>query len=130
MNRQLIVGCIIGALAVTAIGAVAGYRILDKGGDVKSAMNSTRGSHEECSDQLVTVTRPTKDPDQIAGTVVGAVVGGLLGNQVGAGNGKKVATVGGAVAGGYAGNKVQEGMQERNTYQETRRVCRTVKDSG
>ena len=122
MNKQLIVGSIVGAVAVTALGAMAGYRILDKGNDTKTA----NVPHQECSDQLVTVTRPTKDPDQIAGTVVGAVVGGLLGNQVGAGDGKKVATVGGAVAGGYAGNKVQEGMQERNTYQETRRVCKTV----
>ncbi len=130
MNRQLIIGSIFGAVAVTAFGAMAGYQMLDKGGGVKSVMSSTSGSHEECSDQLVTVTRPTKDPNQITGTVVGAVVGGVIGNQVGAGDGKKVATVGGAVAGGYAGNKVQEGMQERNTYQETRRVCRTVQNSG
>ncbi len=40
------------------------------------------------------------------GTGVGAVVGGLLGNQVGGGNGKKVATVAGALLGGYAGNEV------------------------
>ena len=40
------------------------------------------------------------------GTGVGAVVGGLLGNQVGGGNGKKVATVAGALMGGYAGNEV------------------------
>ena len=134
MNKQLVVGSIAGALAVTAIGAVAGYRMLDKGNyaevvDVKAATKSVSVPRQECSDQLVTLTRPTKDPNQIAGTVVGAVVGGLLGNQVGAGNGKKVATVGGAVAGGYAGNKVQEGMQDRNTYQETQRVCKTVRDS-
>jgi uncharacterized protein YcfJ len=40
------------------------------------------------------------------GTGVGAVVGGLLGNQVGGGNGKKLATVAGALLGGYAGNEV------------------------
>lgn len=40
------------------------------------------------------------------GTGVGAVVGGVLGNQVGGGNGKKVATVAGALLGGYAGNEV------------------------
>ena len=34
------------------------------------------------------------------------MVGGLLGNQVGGGNGKKVATVAGALMGGYAGNEV------------------------
>ncbi|GJI92313.1 glycine zipper 2TM domain-containing protein [Duganella hordei] len=40
------------------------------------------------------------------GTGVGAVIGGLLGNQVGGGNGKKIATVAGVLLGGYAGNEV------------------------
>lgn len=40
------------------------------------------------------------------GTGVGAVVGGMLGNQVGGGNGKKLATVAGVLLGGYAGNEV------------------------
>ena len=40
------------------------------------------------------------------GTGVGAVLGGVLGNQVGGGNGKKVATVAGVLLGGYAGNEV------------------------
>ena len=40
------------------------------------------------------------------GTGVGAVVGGLLGNQIGGGNGKKLATVAGVLLGGYAGNEV------------------------
>jgi uncharacterized protein YcfJ len=40
------------------------------------------------------------------GTGVGAVVGGLLGNQVGGGNGNKLATVAGVLLGGYAGNEV------------------------
>ena len=92
--------------------------------DAKTA----RVGHEECRDEVVTLTQPTKDPDQIAGTVVGAVIGGVLGNQVGGGDGKKLATAGGAVAGGYAGNKIQENMQEKNTYQETKRVCETVYD--
>jgi len=134
MNRQLVVGGIAGALAVTAIGAVAGYRILDKANyaevtAVKPAMKAVSVPREECRDELVTLTRPTRDPNQIAGTVAGAVVGGVLGNQIGGGDGKKLATVGGAVAGGYAGNKIQEGMQGRNTYQETQRTCATVHDS-
>lgn len=41
-----------------------------------------------------------------AGTGIGAVAGGLLGNQVGGGNGKKLATVAGVLLGGYAGNEV------------------------
>lgn len=36
----------------------------------------------------------------------GAVVGGLLGNQVGSGNGKKLATLAGIIGGGYVGNEV------------------------
>jgi uncharacterized protein YcfJ len=60
--------------------------------------------------------------------VVGALAGGLLGNQVGGGNGKKLATVAGAVGGGYAGNKVQEGMQNRDTYTTTQTRCNTVND--
>jgi uncharacterized protein YcfJ len=40
------------------------------------------------------------------GTGIGAVVGGMLGNQVGGGNGKKLATVAGVLLGGYAGNEV------------------------
>ena len=40
------------------------------------------------------------------GTGVGAVVGGLLGNQIGGGNGRKIATVAGVLLGGYTGNEV------------------------
>ncbi|RQO55922.1 hypothetical protein DBR47_18800 [Paucibacter sp. KBW04] len=42
------------------------------------------------------------------GAVGGAVIGGLLGNQIGGGNGKKLATVGGAAAGGYFGNEMEK----------------------
>lgn len=40
------------------------------------------------------------------GIGVGAVVGGLLGNQVGGGNGRKLATVAGAIGGGMLGNQI------------------------
>lgn len=134
MNRQLLVGAIVGAAAVTAIGAVAGFRMLDQANyaeviAVKSVMKTVSVPREECRDELVTRTRPTRDAKQIAGTVAGAVVGGVLGSQIGDGSGKKLATAGGAVAGGYAGNKIQEGMQARNTYQESQRTCETVRDS-
>jgi uncharacterized protein YcfJ len=121
MNKQLLIGGIVGALAITAVAAFAGYKTME----TKTA-NAAPVSHQECRDEIVTLTRHTKDPDQITGTVIGAAIGGVLGNQVGGGDGKKLATVGGAVAGGYAGNKIQEDMQEKNTYQETRRVCETV----
>ena len=57
------------------------------------------------------------------------VFGGLLGNQVGGGNGKKLATVAGAVGGGYAGNKAQEHLQNRDTYTTTETRCSTVTDT-
>lgn len=41
-----------------------------------------------------------------AGAIIGAVAGGVLGNQVGRGNGRKLATVGGAVGGGFAGHAI------------------------
>ena len=87
-------------------------------------------AREECHDETVTLTREPKDRKQVAGTAVGAVIGGVLGNQIGKGDGKTLATVGGAAVGGYAGNKIQENAQEKNTYTETKRVCKTVYDNG
>jgi outer membrane lipoprotein SlyB len=51
------------------------------------------------------------------GVVAGAVLGGVLGNQVGGGNGKKIATVAGAVGGGYAGNEIEKRTRTVTTYQ-------------
>jgi hypothetical protein len=49
--------------------------------------------------------RPAPQPNYMAiGT--GAVVGGLLGNQVGGGNGRKLATVAGVIGGGLLGNQI------------------------
>lgn len=134
MSKQMLIGGIIGAVAVTAIGAVAGYRMLNAESfaevvSVTAVTKTVNVPREECHDRLVEVATPTKDPKQVTGTIAGAVIGGVLGNQVGGGSGKKVATVAGAAAGGYAGNKIQEGMQDRNTHEEYQRVCDTVQDS-
>ncbi|MEO8224349.1 MAG: glycine zipper 2TM domain-containing protein [Gammaproteobacteria bacterium] len=134
MKQNLLIGLVVGGLAVTAIGAVAGYRMLDDSAyaevlAVKPAMKSVSTPRQDCRDEVVTRTRETRDPNQVVGTVAGAIVGGVIGNQVGGGNGKKLATVGGAVGGGYAGNKIQEKMQAGNTYQETQHNCTTVRDS-
>lgn len=51
------------------------------------------------------------------GMVAGAVLGGVLGNQVGGGNGRKIATVAGAVGGGYAGNEIEKRTRTTATYQ-------------
>lgn len=133
-SKQLVIGGIVGAIAVTALGATAGYRMLNSEHyaevlAVSPVIETVSVPREECHDQLVSVQRPTQDPNQIAGTVAGAVIGGLVGSQIGDGDGKKVATVGGVIAGGYSGKKVQEGMQERNVDQVNQRVCETTQDS-
>lgn len=51
------------------------------------------------------------------GVVAGAVVGGLLGNQVGGGNGKKLATVAGAIGGGFAGNEIEKRSRKTLHYE-------------
>ncbi len=40
------------------------------------------------------------------GIGTGAVIGGLIGNQIGGGNGKKLATVAGVIGGGFLGNEI------------------------
>ncbi|MFS0825975.1 MULTISPECIES: glycine zipper 2TM domain-containing protein [Pseudomonas] len=134
MNKSMLVGTVLGAVAVTAGGAFATYSLVNKGPeyaqvtDVQPIKQQIKTPREVCKDVTVTRQAPVKDQHQIAGTVVGALAGGLLGNQVGGGTGKKLATVAGAVGGGYAGNKVQEGMQRRDTYTTTQTRCNTVND--
>lgn len=134
VNKSLLIGAVLGAVGVTAGGAVATYSLVNKGpeyADVLAAepiKQQIKTPREVCKDVTVTRQRPVQDQHQIVGSVLGAVAGGLLGNQVGGGNGKKIATVAGAVGGGYAGNKVQEGMQGRDTYTTTQTRCNTVND--
>lgn len=134
MNKSMIVGVLMGAAVATAGGAIAGYKLLDKGPEFAEVMNvapikeTISTPREVCQDVTVTHQRPVKDENRIAGTAIGAVLGGVLGNQVGGGTGKKVATVAGAAAGGYAGNRVQGNMQQKDVYQSTERRCKTVND--
>jgi outer membrane lipoprotein SlyB len=51
------------------------------------------------------------------GAAGGAILGGLLGNQVGGGNGRKLATVAGAVGGAVVGNQVEGNMKATTTYE-------------
>lgn len=130
MNKSMLVGVVVGAVAVTAGGAFATYSMVSGPRyaevlDVEPVVEVIKTPREVCKDVTVTRQRPVRDQHQIAGTVIGAVAGGLLGNQVGGGNGKKVATVAGAAAGGYAGNKVQENMQAGSTYTTTETRCDT-----
>lgn len=132
MKKSMIVGVVLGAVAVTATGTIA-MRGLDPSYaevlNVQPVTKTIKTPRQECHQETVTHRKPTNDPNQITGSVVGAVVGGLLGNQVGGGSGKKIATVAGAAAGGYAGNKAQENMQANNTYTTTESRCQTVTDS-
>ncbi|KGS12920.1 MULTISPECIES: glycine zipper 2TM domain-containing protein [Pseudomonas syringae group] len=134
MNKSMLVGVVLGAAVVTAGGAVATYSLVKGGPEyadvlaVEPINQQIKTPREVCKDVTVTRQAPVKDQHQIVGSVIGAVAGGLLGNQVGGGNGKKIATVAGALGGGYAGNRVQEGMQERDTYTTTQNRCTTVND--
>jgi uncharacterized protein YcfJ len=132
MNKSLLMGVVIGAVVVTAGGAIAMLERNPRSAEVLDVTPVTRTvqvPREVCGDEAVTRQAPTRDPHQVTGTVVGAVVGGVLGNQVGSGRGKDAATVAGAAAGGYAGNKVQEKMQKGNTVTANEHVCRTAYDS-
>ncbi|MCY1410144.1 hypothetical protein D9M71_255090 [compost metagenome] len=134
MNKSMLVGAVLGAVGVTAGGAVATYNLVKSGPEyadvlaVEPINQNVKTPRQVCKDVTVTHQKPVKDQHQIAGTVLGAVAGGLLGNQVGGGTGKKIATVAGAVGGGYAGNKVQENMQNNDTYTTTETRCNTVND--
>lgn len=94
--------------------------------NVLAATPVTEPGRDEEVCEMVTVTHqaPAKDQHQIAGTAAGAVIGGVLGNQVGGGNGKKVATAAGAIVGGIIGKNVQAKHQANQTYQTTERECR------
>jgi uncharacterized protein YcfJ len=133
MNKSLIVGLAVGAAAVTAAGAFAGYRMIATPGaqviSAKALIKTIKTPRQECHDEEVTRTKPAKDKDRLAGTGIGAVVGGLLGNRVGGGSGKVLATVAGAAAGGYAGNKIEQKMQDGNTYTTTEHRCVTAYDT-
>lgn len=134
MNKSLSVGLLLGALAATTVGAVAGYRVISapSGAKVISATAVTKTiktPRQECHDEQVTHTKPVKDEHRLVGTGVGAVVGGLLGSRIGGGNTRIVTGLAGAAAGGYAGNKIQEKVQNGNTYTTTEKRCVTAYDT-
>jgi uncharacterized protein YcfJ len=134
MNRSLIFGIALGAIAVTAAGAYAGFRTISDNPSaevlkVEPLTRTVQAARQVCTDQVVSHEAPTSDPNRIAGSVAGAVVGGVLGSQIGGGSGQKAATVAGAAAGGYAGNQVQKQMQEGNRVESIEQRCETVYDS-
>jgi uncharacterized protein YcfJ len=132
MNKSMLTGAVLGAIAVTAIGGVAGYKALNPEPTyaevlaVKPVTETTRTPKQACHDVVVTERAPVKDTNRLAGTAIGAVAGGLLGHQIGGGSGRDLATIAGAAAGGYAGNQVQKNMQEKDTVNRTETRCKTV----
>jgi uncharacterized protein YcfJ len=133
MNRSMITGIVIGVAVAAAAGSIAAYKKSTEPTfadvvQVRPVKETVRTPQEVCHDEQVTQAKPVKDEHRIAGTLIGAVAGGVLGNQIGGGNGKKIATVAGAAAGGYAGNRVQGHMQENDTVQSTVRRCETVEE--
>lgn len=134
MNKSMLLGAAFGAAVATAGGAVATYSLVEREPQfaevraVEPVRKVIETPREVCKEVAVTRQRPVRDPNRIAGTAVGAVVGGLLGNQVGGGNGQRIATVAGAIGGGYAGHQVQGRMQASDTYTVTETRCNTVVD--
>jgi uncharacterized protein YcfJ len=135
MNKSLLIGLVAGGVAVTAIGAVASYRMIDERQNfaevlsVEPVTQTVRTPRQVCHDEVVSQQAPVKDQKRVTGAVVGAIVGGVLGNQIGDGSGQTAATVAGAAAGGYAGSKIQKKTQQANTYETTETRCSTVYDS-
>lgn len=135
MDKSMIKGLVIGGIAATAVGAIAGYQVIESRSDyaevvsVEPVMKAVSTPRQVCDDVVVTHQQPVKDPKRVTGAIAGAVIGGVVGNQIGDGDGQKIATVAGAAAGGYAGSKIQKRMQEGNTYQTTEQRCRTVYDT-
>lgn len=81
-----------------------------------------------CNDVVVQERMPERD-GLAGGTIAGAVIGGALGNQVGGGNGRKLATVAGAVAGGFAGRRIDQRHVGGQVVASTRTECHTVSDT-
>ena len=136
MKNSLLAPLILGGAVIVAVGAYAGTRTdLNPWQDyanvvaVAPAFDNQQTARQACNDEAITQQGPIKDEKRVAGTAMGAVIGGVLGNQVGSGDGKKIATAAGAVAGGYAGNKVQKHMQEGNFETVVEQRCGTVYDN-
>src|SRR3569833_4300252 len=134
VNKSLAVGLLVGAVTVTAGGAMAGYRMMaaPAGAQVISATAVTKTvktPRQDCHDEQVTHQKAPKDEQSLVGTGGGAVVGGLLGSRIGGGNTRIVTGLAGAAAGGYAGNKIEQKVQKGNTETTTERRCVTAYDT-
>tara|TARA_R110001592_G_scaffold126336_1_gene337386 strand:+ start:236 stop:769 length:534 start_codon:yes stop_codon:yes gene_type:complete len=131
MNKSMLTGIVLGVVAATAVGSIAGYKMMSESEfaevlSVTAVTESVKTPREECRDVTVTKQAPVKDEHKIAGSVLGAVAGGLAGDVIGGGGKNTGAKIAGAVVGGVAGNRIQDSMQKSDTYQASERRCETV----
>jgi outer membrane lipoprotein SlyB len=66
--------------------------------------------------EAIEMTGSSRDPHNVAGTLIGGVIGGVLGHQIGSGRGNSVATVAGAVGGAMVGHEVEESNKRQDLY--------------
>ena len=109
MNKSMMIGAALGAVAVVGGGAVAGYKYMTppepQYAEVLSVIpvsEKVSKPEQECHDVQVSHRRAVEDEHRVAGSVIGGVLGGVIGHQVGNGRGNDVATAAGAIAGGAA----------------------------
>src|SRR5690606_11686309 len=90
---------------------------------------TTSSSPRQVRNDVVVQERLPERDGNVGGTVAGAVNGGLVGNQVGGGNGRKLATAAGATAGGVIGNRVDRNHVGGRVVERVDRQCQTVQDT-
>ena len=88
--------------------AAAAKKAVAKSAPVKTAPVKIAAVCNTCGRIAEIRTRSIQGEGSGFGAVAGGVVGGLLGNQIGGGNGKKVATAAGVVGGAVLGNKIEK----------------------
>ena len=84
---------------------------------VNTSASKPRNSCGNCGNVESVRTIKTRAQGSGLGAAGGAVLGGLLGNQIGGGNGRKLATVAGAVGGAVVGNQVEGNMKATVSYE-------------
>ncbi len=131
MDKSLIAGIGIGALAALGVAAVAGNHFAQRTPEyaqviaVQPQNETIKTPHEVCRNVNVVHRRAIQDENRLTGSVLGAVAGGVVGHQFGGGHGRDIATVAGALAGGFAGNQAQAHLQNNDTYETSHRRCKT-----
>lgn len=88
--------------------AAAAKKAAAKPAASKPAPIQTAATCSTCGRVVEVRQRTVQGEGSGIGAVAGGVVGGLLGNQIGGGNGKKVATAAGVVGGAVLGNKIEK----------------------